>query len=350
MPRGPRSTPGRPAPARAARRGAGGPRPQPGEVVVDCTVGWAGHAVELLRRVGPDRPARSASTSTPKTCRAPASAWRRSAIPFSPAPRQLRRPAGASWRAEGLAGVDVLLADLGMSSMQVDDPERGFSYVRDGPLDMRMDRTPRPDRRPAAGDHPARRSWPRPCASWATSREAERDRRGHRRRPRQAAAASGRERPGRESSWRRRRAADRPGGCTARGQAGSSHPAARTFQALRILVNRELANLRQLLRVLPDVPAARAGGRRSSASTAARTGWSRRRFATGCGPASTRRRRRAGAAVVREKTANPRAARPNCAGPSGPESTGRTSRRVRCADRGLVPSGLTRSRSGPLRA
>jgi 16S rRNA (cytosine1402-N4)-methyltransferase len=150
--------------------------------------------------------------------------------------------------AEGIPAVDAVLADLGMSSIQVDDPQRGFSYVRDGPLDMRMDRT---RGRPASellrtlsvaelgralrelGDEP---NAERLAGAISTAAQA-----GQLQRTTDLArviqeAAGGK-------PWRLH---PRPG-------QWNLHPAARTFQGLRILVNRELANLEQLLRVLPTV-------------------------------------------------------------------------------------------------
>ena len=111
---------------------------QPGAIVVDCTTGWAGHGVELLRRrtegrlIGLDLDADNL----------PQARERLAAVGF---PFGLHHANFAALptvlAAAGVAGADALLADLGMSSMQVDDAGRGFSYVRDGPLDMRMDRT-----------------------------------------------------------------------------------------------------------------------------------------------------------------------------------------------------------------
>ena len=104
--------------------------PQPGQVVVDCTVGWAGHAVELLRRIGPEGRLIGLDLDGENLPRA------RERLTAVGHPFTLHQGnfAGlpACLAAEGVAAVDVILADLGMSSMQVDDPERGFSYVRDG--------------------------------------------------------------------------------------------------------------------------------------------------------------------------------------------------------------------------
>src|SRR5436309_8831455 len=110
--------------------------PRPGEVAVDCTTGWAGHAVELLRRVGPAGRL-VALDLDPENLDCARSRLEAVGHPFSTHHMNFAGLAGV------LAGegADVVLADLGMSSMQVDDAERGFSYVRDGPLDMRMDRT-----------------------------------------------------------------------------------------------------------------------------------------------------------------------------------------------------------------
>jgi 16S rRNA (cytosine1402-N4)-methyltransferase len=225
--------------------------------VVDCTVGWAGHAAELLRAVGPEGRLVGVDLDADNL---PCARERLAevAYPFSVHHGNF---AGltALLAAEGIAAANMVLADLGMSSMQVDDPERGFSYARDGPLDMRMDRS---RGRSAAqllatieaaelgqalrdfGDEPAA---DRIAAAIVSARAHGRplQRTGDLAQIIVEAVQS--ERRGR--AWRLHPAPNR----------WETHPAARTFQALRILVNRELANLAQLLRVLPSL--LRPGGR-----------------------------------------------------------------------------------------
>jgi 16S rRNA (cytosine1402-N4)-methyltransferase len=227
--------------------------PQPGQVVVDCTVGWGGHAVELLRRVGPEGRLIGIDLdpdNLPRARERLEEVGSRFALHhgnFAGLPAVLA--------AEGLAAVDLLLADLGMSSMQVDDPQRGFSYVRDGPLDMRMDRTrgrtaaellatiPQDELAEALhtlGDEPAAA---RVAAAIVTARRsAALERTGQL--AKVIADATGQGKP-----WRLHPAPGR----------WNLHPAARTFQTLRILVNRELGNLEALLRCLPAC--LRPGGR-----------------------------------------------------------------------------------------
>jgi 16S rRNA (cytosine1402-N4)-methyltransferase len=110
--------------------------PQPGAVAVDCTIGGGGHARLVADRIGPagtligiDRDPiaeeRFAELAAEVSC-----ATRFIRADFASGLEQLR--------AEGVRA-DLLYMDLGMSSMQVDTWERGFSYAYDAPLDMRMD-------------------------------------------------------------------------------------------------------------------------------------------------------------------------------------------------------------------
>jgi 16S rRNA (cytosine1402-N4)-methyltransferase len=227
--------------------------PPPGGIVVDCTTGWAGHARELLRRVGPGGRLVALDLDPDNLVRARPH-LEEVGHPFSLRHMNFAGVAGVL-AGEGLAGADAVLADLGMSSMQVDDPERGFSYVRDGPLDMRMDRT----RGRSAAEVLASIE---PEALARALRELGDEPEADRLAPALVEAA----RAGRlvrtvdvvgviqetlrtPKKWQLH---PRPG-------KWNLHPAARTFQALRILVNRELANLEQLQHVLPDV--LRPGGR-----------------------------------------------------------------------------------------
>jgi 16S rRNA (cytosine1402-N4)-methyltransferase len=225
--------------------------PRPGEVAVDCTVGWAGHAAELLHRVGPGGRLIGLDFDAENLPRA---RERLDAVGF-PFALHHGNFAGlpAVLAAEGVPAVDVLLADLGMSSMQVDDAGRGFSYARDGPLDMRMDRS---RGRTAAQvlATSAEADLARALRELGDEPEAER--------VAAALVAARRQRPLERTGDVARVLLEAAGGAWRLHPAPGRwnvHPAARTFQALRILVNRELANLEQLLRVLPDC--LRPGGR-----------------------------------------------------------------------------------------
>lgn len=222
--------------------------PKPGQTVVDCTLGFAGHSLELLRRVAPDgmliatdldvgniEPAR------PKL-EAAGGLFGLHHTNFAGLPTVLA--------IEGVAQVDGVLADLGMSSMQVDDRDRGFSFMRDGPLDMRMDST----RGRTAAQLLATLSRDELAACFSELGDE----------PQAGAIADAivrvRETKPIERTKELRalieaaapvRIDRTPGAPSERKQALA--PVTRVFQALRILTNRELANLQQLLRVLPTI-------------------------------------------------------------------------------------------------
>lgn len=216
----------------------------PGEEVVDCTFGAGGHSAALAGRVGPTGRL-TAIDRDPEAARHFAA--------LQPALSCPARFVGADF-ATALADLveagdqaDVILMDLGLSSMQVDRPERGFSYSRPAPLDMRMD----PSLPHTAADLLAEAPEEQ-LTAWFRGF-------GDERYARQIARAI-----------TRRRAED-PIATTGdlveviRGAVptpalfAGGHPARRVFQALRIAVNDELGILE---RALPDAFAMlRPGGR-----------------------------------------------------------------------------------------
>jgi 16S rRNA (cytosine1402-N4)-methyltransferase len=230
--------------------------PAPDELVADCTTGYGGHAIEFMKRIGPtgrligfDVDASALERVRPRL--------QEVGTPFSLHRSNFAGLANVLGR-EGIDGYDIVFADLGISSMQVDDPARGFSYKQDGPLDMRMD-----DRlKRTAADLLATM----PEADLAAALKELADEPDAARIAARLVEARARQPIARtldlvrfvfeakglsRRTWREQ-AAD-----------GESrlHPAALTFQALRILLNDELAALRHLLRIAPQVlrPSGRIG-------------------------------------------------------------------------------------------
>jgi len=113
--------------------------PQPGETALDATLGFGGHSRELLPRLLPGGRLIGLDVDSAELLR---TRERLQALGLGP-PALLLRHSNFSQIgqvvAEAGGGVDMVLADLGVSSMQIDNPARGFSFKTDGPLDLRMD-------------------------------------------------------------------------------------------------------------------------------------------------------------------------------------------------------------------
>jgi 16S rRNA (cytosine1402-N4)-methyltransferase len=220
--------------------------PQPGQVVVDCTLGAAGHARLVADRLGPtglligiDRDPLAeeafAELSAEASCRT----------------RFVRADFAAGLQTlldEGV-GADAVYLDLGMSSMQVDTRERGFSYAYDAPLDMRMDPAQELTAREVVNTWDRRRL-ARVIREYGEERYAER-----------IAGQIVARRPI-ETSFELVDAITAAIPAPARFAGG--HPAKRTFQAIRIAVNDELAQLDAALPLAWDV--LKVGGRMAAIS------------------------------------------------------------------------------------
>src|SRR5205809_7355640 len=199
--------------------------PRPGGFFIDATVGAGGHSRAILELTAPD----GKLLAIDQDESALTQAGQELAV-FGPRVvfvhanfREVAQVAAA----HGFSGCDGVLADIGISSMMVDDPSRGFSFMREGPLDMRMDRT-----QPLT-------------AAEVVNTFSEKDiagilfHYGEERRSRAIARSIVRGRP-LQSTADLVRAIERVMG---RPRYGRIHPATRTFQALRIFVNDELKNL-----------------------------------------------------------------------------------------------------------
>lgn len=224
--------------------------PKPGERVVDCTLGYGGHTQALWKAVQPGGQLLSLDAdpleivrteSRLRTAGMGSDTWTARRCNFAGLTKAL---AEQGWH----EGADVIFADLGLSSMQIDNPARGFTFKHDGPLDMRMN----PQRGKPASALLAEISTEKLQALLEENADE----------PRAALLGQSLSNAARQTPIMTTRAlAD----AVRRALPGRLPPdeidltVRRVFQALRIAVNEEFAALDTLLRVLPG--ALRPGGR-----------------------------------------------------------------------------------------
>jgi 16S rRNA (cytosine1402-N4)-methyltransferase len=209
--------------------------PQPGETAIDCTFGAGGHAKLIAQRLGPDGLLIAIDrdpVAEDNFARLAAEVPCRTRFVRAGFAEGLDQLAGEGVRA------DMVLMDLGMSSMQIDTLERGFSYVYDAPLDMRMD----PDQALSARD--VVNGWEERQLARALKEL------GEERYARQVARAIVRARPI-ETTQELVDVVSRA--IPAPSRFGGGHPAKRTFQAVRIVVNDELEQIDRALPVAWDL-------------------------------------------------------------------------------------------------
>jgi 16S rRNA (cytosine1402-N4)-methyltransferase len=206
--------------------------PEPGETAIDCTFGAGGHAHLVAERIGP------AGTLV---CidRDPAAEQR-----FEELARELACETrflrmdyadGLALLADEALQADLVYLDLGVSSMQVDARERGFSYAYDAPLDMRMDPEQELDAREVVNEWDERR-----LATLFRSY-------GEERYARQIARAVVRRRAEAPFETTQELAETIASAIPAPARFAGGHPAKRVFQAIRIAVNDELDSLDRAL-------------------------------------------------------------------------------------------------------
>jgi len=202
--------------------------PERGGVLVDGTFGRGGHSRELLRRM----PSNARLFAIDRDAAAAVAAGEIGDSRFTFISAHFGDMANAL-RGAGITEVNGILLDIGVSSPQLDDASRGFSFMRDGPLDMRMDQS----RGQSAAEWIA-------TASVDDIAEVIRDYGEERFAQRIAAAiAEARERQPIERTLQLAQIVEKAVPARWTGQ----HPATKTFQAVRIHINQELEELRMAL-------------------------------------------------------------------------------------------------------